>query len=128
MTNNKLTNKKALELAIKAIDTANFHTPDFKADEIIEKLEKMLAQVEKKGGADRKPTAKQMENEGLKTAILSYMTVERLMTVTELMKEVPELDGMSNQKVSALVKQLKDAGLVEKQVDKGRSLFHLSKQ
>lgn len=125
---NKLTNKKALELAIKAIDTANFHTPDFKADEIIEKLEKMLAQVEKKGGAERKPTAKQMENEGLKQAILSYMTPERLMTVTEMMKEIPELDGMSNQKVSSLVKQLKDTEQVVKVVDKGRSYFHLPKQ
>ena len=119
---NKMTNKKALEIAIATLNT------DPTKVEVVEKLEKMLAQVEKKGGADRKPTAKQMENEGLKTAILSYMTVERLMTVTELMKEVPELDGMSNQKVSALIKQLKDAGLVEKQVDKGRSLFHLSKQ
>lgn len=125
---NKLTNKKALELAIKAIDTANFHTPDFKVDEIIEKLEKMLAQVEKKGGAERKPTAKQKENEVLKQAILSYMTIERLMTVTEMMKEIPELEGMSNQKVSSLVKQLKDTEQVVKVVEKGRSYFHLPKQ
>lgn len=63
MTNNKLTNKKALEIAIKAIDVSGFSTDDFKTDEIIEKLEKMLAQVEKKSGGERKPTAKQEEKQ-----------------------------------------------------------------
>ena len=58
MTNNKLTNKKALEIAIKAIDVSGFSTDDFKTDEIIEKLEKMLVQTEKKSGGERKPTAK----------------------------------------------------------------------
>ena len=129
MTNNKLTNKKALEIAIKAIETSSFSTSDFKTDEIVEKLNKMLAQVEKKSGGERKPTAKQEENKRLEKIILDYLTGQtESKTVTDMMKEIPELDGMSNQKVSALVKELKDAGLVEKQVDKGRSLFRLSKQ
>lgn len=128
MTNNKLTNKKALEIAIKAIDVSGFSTDDFKTDEIIEKLEKMLAQVEKKSGGERKPTAKQEENKRLEKIILDYLTGQtESKTVTDMMKEIPELDGMSNQKVSSLVKPLKDGELIEKEIKKGRSYFFVKK-
>lgn len=128
MTNNKLTNKKALEIAIKAIDVSGFSTDDFKTDEIIEKLEKMLAQVEKKSGGERKPTAKQEENKRLEKIILDYLTEQtESKTVTDMMKEIPELDGMSNQKVSSLVKPLKDGELIEKEIKKGRSYFFVKK-
>lgn len=128
MTNNKLTNKKALEIAIKAIDVSGFSTDDFKTDEIIEKLEKMLAQVEKKSSGERKPTAKQEENKRLEKIILDYLTEQtESKTVTDMMKEIPELDGMSNQKVSSLVKPLKDGELIEKEIKKGRSYFFVKK-
>ena len=128
MTNNKLTNKKALEIAIKAIDVSGFSTDDFKTDEIIEKLEKMLTQVEKKSGGERKPTAKQEENKRLEKIILDYLTEQtESKTVTDMMKEIPELDGMSNQKVSSLVKPLKDGELIEKEIKKGRSYFFVKK-
>ena len=128
MTNNKLTNKKALEIAIAAIETSSFSTSDFKTDEIIEKLEKMLAQVEKKSGGERKPTAKQEENKRLEKIILDYLTEQtESKTVTDMMKEIPELDGMSNQKVSSLVKPLKDGELIEKEIKKGRSYFFVKK-
>ena len=128
MTNNKLTNKKALELAIKAIDTANFHTPDFKTDEIVEKLSKMLVQTEKKSSSERKPTAKQEANKKLEAIILDYLNAQSEgKTVTDMMKEIPELDGMSNQKVSSLVKPLKDGEIITKEVIKGRSYFFAKK-
>ena len=128
MTNNKLTNKKALEIAIKAIDVSGFSTDDFKADEIIEKLEKMLVQTEKKSSSERKPTAKQEANKKLEAVILDYLNAQiEGKTVTDMMKEIPELDGMSNQKVSSLVKPLKDGGIIVKEVIKGRSYFSAKK-
>lgn len=128
MTNNKLTNKKVLEMAIEAIKTSNYFTTDFKTDEIVEKLEKMKAQVEKKSGGERKPTAKQEENKRLEAIILDYLTGQtESKTVTDMMKEIPELDGMSNQKVSSLVKPLKDGELIEKEIKKGRSYFFVKK-
>ena len=128
MTNNKLTNKKALEIAIKAIDVSGFSTDDFKTDEIIEKLEKMLVQTEKKSSSERKPTAKQEANKKLEAVILDYLNAQTEgKTVTDMMKEIPELDGMSNQKVSSLVKPLKDGGLIEKEIKKGRSYFFVKK-
>ena len=128
MTNNKLTNKKALEIAIKAIDVSGFSTDDFKTDEIIEKLEKMLVQTEKKSSSERKPTAKQEANIKLEAGILDYLNAQTEgKTVTDMMKEIPELDGMSNQKVSSLVKPLKDDGIIVKEVIKGRSYFSAKK-
>lgn len=128
MTNNKLTNKKALEIAIKAIDVSGFSTDDFKTDEIIEKLEKMLVQTEKKSSSERKPTAKQEANKKLEAVILDYLNAQiEGKTVTDMMKEIPELDGMSNQKVSSLVKPLKDDGIIVKEVIKGRSYFSAKK-
>lgn len=128
MTNNKLTNKKALEIAIKAIDVSGFSTSDFKTDEIIEKLNKMLIQTEKKSSSERKPTAKQEANKKLEAIILDYLNAQTGgKTVTDMMKEIPELDGMSNQKVSSLVKPLKDDGIIVKEVIKGRSYFSAKK-
>lgn len=128
MTNNKLTNKKALEIAIKAIETSSFSTSDFKTDEIVEKLNKMLVQTEKKSSSERKPTAKQEANKKLEAIILDYLNAQAEgKTVTDMMKEIPELDGMSNQKISSLVKPLKDDGIIVKEVIKGRSYFFAKK-
>lgn len=128
MTNNKLTNKKALEIAITAIETSSFSTSDFKTDEIVEKLNKMLVQTEKKSSSERKPTAKQEANKKLEAIILDYLNAQTEgKTVTDMMKEIPELDGMSNQKVSSLVKPLKDDGTIIKEVIKGRSYFSAKK-
>lgn len=121
MTNNKMTNKKALEIAIAALNA------DPKNAEVVAKLEKMVEQLEKKSGADRKPTAKQQENDKLRAIIMDWMTPEKVVTVSDMMKEIPELDGMSNQKVSALVKPLFDNGKLTKEIIKGRSYFSRAK-
>lgn len=121
MTQKKLTNKMALEIAINTIEKAEVKGNYSKA-EIVEKLNTMIIQLEKKSGSDRKPTAKQAENEGYKTLILEHLTSERE-TVTDIMKAIPEFADFSNQKVAALVKQLLDNHLIEKEVIKGRSYF-----
>ena len=89
-------------------------------------VEHELELLAKKNASDRKPTAQQVANEGIKAAIIAGMTPNRLYTVTEIQKEIPECAGMSNQKVSALVRQLKDAGLVVKTEDKRKSYFSLA--
>ena len=72
---------------------------------------------------EKKLTATQVANEEIKQAILDGMTPKRLYTITELMKEIPVCNGMTNQRVSALVRQLKDAGLVNRIEDKRKALF-----
>ena len=89
-------------------------------------VEHELELLVKKNASDRKPTAQQTANEGIKTAILEGMTPNRLYTVTEIQKEIPECAELSNQKVTALIRQLKDAGLVVKTEDKRKSYFSLA--
>ena len=89
-------------------------------------VEHELELLAKKNASDRKPTAQQTTNEVIKTAILDGMTSGRFYTVTEIQKEIPECADLSNQKVSALIRQLKDAGLVVKTEDKRKSYFSLA--
>ena len=85
-----------------------------------------LELLSKKNSADKKPTAQQTANEAIKTAIVDGMEVNRLYTITELIKEIPECADMTNQRVSALVRQLVDAGLVKRTEDKRKAYFSLA--
>lgn len=111
---NKMTYIKALEIAIKAVEDNK---------EVTEKLKALKESISKKNSAERKPTATQKANEEYKKAILSFMEVGKKYTISELMKEVVELADLSNQRVSALVRQLKDSGLVERIEEKRKAYF-----
>ena len=70
--------------------------------------------------ATKKMTKAQVENEGIKAEILDAMKPDNFYTVTDIMKMV----GLeSNQKTSALVRQLKEAGLVIRSESKGKAYF-----
>jgi hypothetical protein len=98
---------------------ANCYIPE----DVKEKLEKMLEQVQKKNSADRKPTATQKENVDLKVAILDGMEVGKQYTISDIMKSVPAVADLTNQRVSALVRQLKDEGLVVREEIKRKAYF-----
>ena len=89
-------------------------------------IEHELELLDKKNSADKKPTAKQSENEVIKDAIVEGMEENRLYTVTEIIKEVAECNELTNQRVSALLRQLKDEGKVVKTIDKRKSFFQLA--
>ena len=98
-------------------------------EDAIKHLEHENELLSKKHGSERKPTAKQKENDNLRDVIMDYMASQTEgKTVSDMMKEIPELEGMSNQKVSALVKPLFDGGKLNKEIVKGRSYFAVSKQ
>ena len=87
--------------------------------EELEFLESRKDLVAKKN-ATRKPTKAQEENEGIKAQILEFMSEETPYTITEIQKGV----GIeTNQKASALVRQLKDVGLVVRSEIKGKAYF-----
>lgn len=78
------------------------------------------AEMHAKKNATRKPTKAQAENEGIKENILAFMETGRAYTVTEIQKGVG-LD--SNQKASALIRQLKEVDLVVRSEVKGKAYF-----
>jgi hypothetical protein len=81
--------------------------------------------LEKKNSGEKKPTATQVANEALKVAIVEAVEPNRLYTVTEMIKEIPALAGLTNQKVSPLANQLVEEGKLVKTVEKRRSFFSL---
>ena len=93
--------------------------------ELVAKIDNELALLAKKNSADKKPTAQQTANEGIKTAIVEGMEPNRLYTITEIIKEIPECADMTNQRVSALVRQLVDAGNVKRTEDKRKAYYSL---
>ena len=79
--------------------------------------------AKKAGAKSGKPTATQVANEGVKAAIVEFMEAEVAYTIAEITAGVPELAEASNQKVSALMKQLVDAGMVVKAYEKRKAFF-----
>ena len=82
----------------------------------------------KKNSAEKKPTAQQEANATIKAGVLAVMEAnpKQLFTVSELLKKVPNLpDTMTNQRMSALVRQMVDAGQVKRTEDKRKTFFSL---
>lgn len=104
----KMTYVNALEMAINGTLT----------DEAVEKLRNLQAQLVKRASGERKPTKAQKANEGVKSEILGVLTTEG-----KQCKDIAEAVGISGQKCSALLSQLKDAGLVEKYTEKRVTYF-----
>lgn len=78
------------------------------------------AEMHAKKNASRKPTKAQVENEAIKARILEAMEEDTRYSVSEIQKMV----GIeTNQKASALVRQLKDNDLVIRTEEKGKAYF-----
>ena len=94
------------------------------ADEV-KFIDHELELLNKKNSAEKKPTAQQTANEGIKTAIVEGMEPNWLYTVTEIIKSVPACADMTNQRVSALLRQLVEGGKVKRTEDKRKAYFSL---
>lgn len=81
--------------------------------------------LDKKNSSEKKPTAQQTANDGIKNDILNAMVEGERYTITDLIKLVPTCADLTNQRVSALVRQLKDEGKVERIEDKRKAYFVL---
>lgn len=85
-------------------------------------VEHELELLAKKNSADKKPTAQQVANEGIKQAILDGMEDNRLYTITELQKSIPACAELSNQRVSAIVRQMVGV-TIDRTEDKRKAYF-----
>ena len=98
--------------------------PAIKADPMLsEFIAHEMELLSKKNSADKKPTAQQTANEGIKTAILNSMEVGKGYTITEILKSVPDCADLTNQRVSALMRQMVDSGAVVRTEDKRKAYF-----
>ena len=88
-------------------------------------LENELALLDKKA-QNKKATKTQEQNVSIKATILEVLAIIGSGTVTDIQNGNEELSALSNQKVSALVRQLVESGEVVKTTDKKKSIFSLA--
>lgn len=97
--------------------------------ELVAFIEHEVELLNKKNSRSDKPTKTQLENETLKTQIISVLkSVGKPVTVTQLLKETELADNpnLSNQKISALLTQLRKAGAVVRTVEKKVAFYSLA--
>ena len=97
-------------------------------DDLVEFVDGRVAQLDKKNSAERKPTAKQVENAGFKQEILSYMEQGVLYASADIAKSVPALveAGVSANRVTAMLTQLVNDGAIVRTTDKRKSFYSLA--
>lgn len=82
--------------------------------------------LDRKNSAERKPTAKQNENAALKSAIVDEMERGVKYTISEMLKVLPSCADLTNQRVSAVVRQLVADGVVVRTEEKRKAYFSLA--
>ena len=84
-----------------------------------------LELLDRKNTVDKKPTATQVANEGIKADIKAFLDAHKgeKFTVSALMKSVPSIADASNQKVSSLVRQMVLDGQADRIEDKRKADF-----
>ena len=123
---NKLTKKVALSYAVAILTDAEFKT-EFSKDEIVAKLTEMIDGLDKKSTGEKKLTDQQVANLGYKSDILALLSDGKARTATEILNEVPTFEGttMTNQRVSALLRQLILDNKVVKDFVKDKAYFKI---
>lgn len=72
-------------------------------------------------------TKTQVENETIKEKIVATLRIlDRYATITDIQGASEELANLSNQKISALLKQLVDTKIVEKTIEKKKAYFKIA--
>lgn len=122
----KITKKEMFTSIMRAIDTyiIEFDDDRFNTD-MIDALRHEIELLDKKSGS-KKPTATQIANEGLKATILTVLEGSEGMTASEVLAGSDEFTGLSNQKITALLRQLVLDGSVTKITDSKKTLFKLA--
>lgn len=108
---------------VKGIVEASNHP---QTAELVAKIDNELTLLAKKNSAEKKPTAQQVANDSVKQAIIDGMEHGVPYTITDIIKSVPACAELTNQRVSALMRQLKDAGEVVRTEDKRKAYFTLA--
>lgn len=95
MTTSKMTKKDYFN-AIRAIVIDNQELVDF--------IDREIELLNRKSSSKRKPTERQIENEGLKNLIIeTLMKNDTLMSIPELQAAIPAFADFKPQKISALL-------------------------
>ena len=124
MENTKMTNSMALANAIATLQNIEGYNA-----EVIEKLEKIKASIDKKNTnrtPSKKTLANRSENERLAQILVDFMRGREPMTIAQIVEEVAEFNGFTSSKVSSLMKIARENGYnITKTIVKKSNLYQL---
>ena len=135
MTNTKMTQVSALELAVEVItNVMNGVDTDIASSELSEAVVKLSGMAEKLAEKRSTPSKadkeKSAEHKAIADEIILVLSTEENvttgMTVSEMQKASEMLAGYSNQKISAILRKMVDSGTIVKTVDKKKSYFSIA--
>ena len=120
MENKKMTKKETINLLIDVL-MGNKEVEDVQM--FIDFLTHERELLERKS-SNSGQTKTQKENEILKEKIVETLKeLNKFSTITEIQENNTELADLSNQKISALLKQLVDTNVIEKVIEKKKAYF-----
>ena len=135
MTNTKMTQVSALEVAIEVItNVMNGVDTDLASSELSEAAAKLSGMAEKLAEKRSTPSKadkeKSAEHKAIADEIILVLSTEETvttgMTVSEMQKASDKLAEYSNQKISAILRKMVESGMVVKTVDKKKSYFSVA--
>ena len=120
MTNKKMT-KRDYYNALLALKEVKGN------EELVKFINHELELLAKKNSAEKKPTAVQIANENIKEVILDTLKENGgMMTISEMQKASAELGELSNQRISALIRQLINDEKVIRVEEKRKAYFKIA--
>ena len=121
-TSTKVTKKERFAQLMEIVNASQVEN----SAELVAFIEHEVELLNKKNSRSGKPTKTQLENESIKAQIILVLKrVGKPMTVTQLLAE-DKLADLSNQKVSALLTQLRESGTVVRTVEKKVAYYSLA--
>ena len=121
MTNTKKITKRESFTEIKGI------LEELGKERLVKVMEHELELLAKKNSSEKKPTAVQVANEGIKSVIVETLAENgEKMTISEMQKVNAELGELSNQRISALIRQLIADEKVVRVEEKRKAYFKIA--
>ena len=122
MENKKMTKKETINLLIDVL-MGNQEVEDMQI--FVDFLVHERELLEKKS-SNSGQTKTQKENEVIKDKIVETLKgLDKFATITDIQEANAELGAYSNQKISALLKQLVESEVITRQMDKKKAYFKL---
>lgn len=135
MTNTKMTQVSALEIAVEVLTNVmngvDVTLADTEISEAVAKLSGMAEKLaEKRSTPSKADKEKSAEHKAIADEIILVLSTEETvtsgMTVSEMQKASEMLAEYSNQKISAILRKMVDNGTIVKTVDKKKSYFSIA--
>lgn len=120
----KLTKKDLFKMVAGVIDNSNVENKEDLQKFIAHEIELLEKKALAKSSTE---TAKQKENNGFMEDIYNILVEnEKAMTITEIQQQNEQLAELTNQRMSALLKKLVDAGRVVRAEFKKKAYFKIA--